>query len=81
MPVDVAGDIEGGELVADFRELRPHLGGFALQQADGLFRQDVSVNVDRLHRLGDHGVRCCSRVEKKTPERSESVMHRAAQIE
>src|SRR5712692_7424591 len=65
MPVDVAGDVEGGELVADFRELRPHLGGFALQQADGLFRQYVSVNVDRLHRLGDHGVRCCSRVEKR----------------
>src|SRR5438105_3394858 len=65
MPVDVAGDVERGELLADFREFRPHLGGFALQQADGLFRQDVSVNVDRLHRLCDHGVRCCSRVEKR----------------
>src|SRR6266404_6135795 len=65
MPVDVAGDVERGELLADFRELRRHLGGFALQQADGLFHQDVSVNIDRLHRLGDHGVRCCSRVEKR----------------
>ena len=48
MAVDVAGDVEGAELIVDVGELRRHLGRLALQQPDGLFRQDVGVNVDRL---------------------------------
>ena len=48
MPIDAAGDVEGAELLVDLGELRRHLGRLALQQPDGLFRQDVRVNVDRL---------------------------------
>src|SRR6266404_3754618 len=81
MPVDVAGDVERGELVADFRELRPHLGGFALQQADGLFGQDVSVNVDRLHRLGDHGSAAARGLRKDAGEvRERNASRRADRV-
>ena len=59
MPIDVSGHVEPGELLADVRKPRPHCGRFTLHQPDRLFGEDVRVNVDRLHRLGDHGI-CCS---------------------
>ena len=37
MPIDVPGNLERGELVADVGELRPHLWRLALQQPDGIF--------------------------------------------
>jgi hypothetical protein len=49
---------EIAELIIDLGELRPHVGCLALQQANGLFREDVRVNVDRLRCLGGHGF-CC----------------------
>ena len=59
LPVEVPGYLEGGEVIVDVRQLRSHFRRFALQQADGLFRENVRVNVDRLHRLAGHGI-CCS---------------------
>ena len=48
MPVDAAGDVEGGELLVNLGKFRRDLGRLPLQQPDRLFGQDVRMNVDRL---------------------------------
>jgi hypothetical protein len=55
MPIDVPGDLERAELVADVGELRPYLGRFALQQPNGVFGEDVGVNVDGLRHWATAG--------------------------
>src|SRR5262249_26024216 len=55
MPIDVPSDLERAELVADVGELRPYFGRFALQQPNGVFREDVGVNVDGLRHLATVG--------------------------
>ncbi len=48
MPIDIAGDVEGAELIVDIGQLGRHLGRFALQQPDRFLGQDMGVNVDGL---------------------------------
>src|SRR5262249_10677217 len=75
MPIDVPGNGEAGEALSHIRKPRPYRGRFTLHEPDGLFGENVRVNVDRLHRLGNPG--SCGSWDGK----AESVVHLAGQIE
>jgi hypothetical protein len=79
LAIDISGDVEGAELVVDLGELRRHLGRFALQQADRLFGEDVSVNVDGLVCRCDHG--SVAHWVCKTSAGRGRLVHPARQIE